>query len=128
MRHSRIRVWGNGVRLMFSVDYIPEAPGCKARHVNKSLWTYGESNPALIHAMDAYYRYTIGPSRDRSPMLRPDLLVLFENLLGDTIYSIRYEECRGDVNRIMQVPEEHNDAEYDRERDEGDSKALIVPE
>ena len=26
------------------------------------LWTYGESNPDLVHAMDAFYRYTIGPS------------------------------------------------------------------
>jgi hypothetical protein len=25
------------------------------------LWTYGESNPDLVHAMDAFYRYTIGP-------------------------------------------------------------------
>lgn len=24
-------------------------------------WTYGESNSTLIHAMDAYYHYTIGP-------------------------------------------------------------------
>lgn len=28
------------------------------------LWTYGESNPDLVHAMDAFYRYTIGPSED----------------------------------------------------------------
>lgn len=27
------------------------------------LWTYGESNPDLVHAMDAFYRYTIGPLR-----------------------------------------------------------------
>lgn len=26
------------------------------------MWTYGESNPDLVHAMDAFYRYTIGPS------------------------------------------------------------------
>ena len=26
-----------------------------------NLWTYGESNPDLVHAMDAFYRYTIGP-------------------------------------------------------------------
>ena len=25
------------------------------------MWTYGESNPDLVHAMDAFYRYTIGP-------------------------------------------------------------------
>ncbi len=24
-------------------------------------WTNRESDPALIHAMDAYYHYTIGP-------------------------------------------------------------------
>ncbi len=27
-----------------------------------SLWTYGESDPELVHAMDVYYRYTIGPN------------------------------------------------------------------
>ena len=26
-----------------------------------NLWTYGELNPGLIHAMDMCYRYTIGP-------------------------------------------------------------------
>ncbi len=26
------------------------------------LWTYGESNPDLFHAMEPFYRYTIGPS------------------------------------------------------------------
>jgi hypothetical protein len=25
------------------------------------LWTYGESNPDLFHAMEPFYRYTIGP-------------------------------------------------------------------
>ncbi len=25
------------------------------------LWTHGESNPELIHAMDACYRYTMSP-------------------------------------------------------------------
>lgn len=29
-----------------------------------SWWTYGESNSTLIHAMDAYYHYTIGPNLD----------------------------------------------------------------
>lgn len=24
-------------------------------------WTYGESNPDLFHAMEPFYRYTIGP-------------------------------------------------------------------
>ncbi len=24
-------------------------------------WTHGESNSKLIHAMDAYYHYTMGP-------------------------------------------------------------------
>ncbi len=26
-----------------------------------SLWTHGESNPELVHAMDACYRYTMSP-------------------------------------------------------------------
>jgi hypothetical protein len=30
------------------------------------LWTYGESNPDLVHAMDAFYRYTIGPSFEQN--------------------------------------------------------------
>ena len=25
------------------------------------MWTHGESNPGLIHAMDACYHYTMGP-------------------------------------------------------------------
>ena len=25
------------------------------------VWTHGESDPELIHAMDAYYRYTMSP-------------------------------------------------------------------
>ena len=33
------------------------------------LWTYGESNPDLLHAMEAFYRYTIGPSEDRKRKL-----------------------------------------------------------
>ncbi len=28
---------------------------------NSCWWTYGESNPDLLHAMEAFYRYTIGP-------------------------------------------------------------------
>ena len=31
--------------------------------VKMALWTYGESNPDLLHAMEAFYRYTIGPKR-----------------------------------------------------------------
>lgn len=27
-----------------------------------SLWTHGESNPDLFHAMEPFYRYTMGPS------------------------------------------------------------------
>ena len=30
--------------------------------VKSELWTYGESNPDLFHAMEPFYRYTIGPS------------------------------------------------------------------
>ena len=26
------------------------------------LWTHGELNPDLVHAMDAFYRYTMGPN------------------------------------------------------------------
>src|SRR6185503_19608111 len=26
-----------------------------------SLWTHGESNPDLFHAMESFYRYTMGP-------------------------------------------------------------------
>ena len=26
------------------------------------MWTYGESHPGLVHAMDACYCYTIGPN------------------------------------------------------------------
>lgn len=26
------------------------------------MWTHGESDPELIHAMDAYYRYTMSPN------------------------------------------------------------------
>ena len=26
------------------------------------LWTHGESNPDLLHAMEPFYRYTMGPS------------------------------------------------------------------
>src|SRR5687768_2327463 len=29
-------------------------------HMSK-LWTYRESNPDLFHAMEPFYRYTIGP-------------------------------------------------------------------
>ena len=29
--------------------------------MNNFWWTYGESNPDLLHAMEAFYRYTIGP-------------------------------------------------------------------
>jgi hypothetical protein len=25
-------------------------------------WTHGESNPDLFHAMEPFYRYTMGPS------------------------------------------------------------------
>lgn len=25
------------------------------------MWTHGESNPDLLHAMEAFYRYTMGP-------------------------------------------------------------------
>ena len=28
---------------------------------NRVMWTYGESNPGLLHAMEPCYRYTIGP-------------------------------------------------------------------
>ena len=28
---------------------------------NLKWWTYGESHPGLVHAMDACYCYTIGP-------------------------------------------------------------------
>ena len=34
--------------LYYSPDYFTE-------------WTYGESNPDLFHAMESFYRYTIGP-------------------------------------------------------------------
>ncbi len=27
----------------------------------KIEWTYGESNPDPLHAMEVFYRYTIGP-------------------------------------------------------------------
>jgi hypothetical protein len=27
------------------------------------VWTHGESNPDLFHAMESFYRYTMGPSR-----------------------------------------------------------------
>ena len=29
---------------------------------NSDWWTHGESDPALVHAMDAFYRYTMGPA------------------------------------------------------------------
>ena len=29
-------------------------------------WTYRESNPDLFHAMEPFYRYTIGPSEKKS--------------------------------------------------------------
>ena len=25
------------------------------------MWTHGESNPDLFHAMELFYRYTMGP-------------------------------------------------------------------
>jgi hypothetical protein len=30
------------------------------------MWTHGESNPDLVHAMDAFYRYTMGPSEKQN--------------------------------------------------------------
>ncbi len=33
------------------------------------MWTYRESNPDLFHAMEPFYRYTIGPSEDSKWML-----------------------------------------------------------
>ena len=42
--------------------------GSSHRHIilisvdmNGLKWTYGESNPGLLHAMEPCYRYTIGP-------------------------------------------------------------------
>ena len=32
---------------------------------NSDWWTHGESNPDLFHAMEPFYRYTMGPSEDR---------------------------------------------------------------
>ena len=29
----------------------------------KKWWTWGESDPRLIHAMDPYYHYTTGPHK-----------------------------------------------------------------
>ncbi len=30
------------------------------------LWTHGESNPDLFHAMEPFYRYTMGPTENRN--------------------------------------------------------------
>lgn len=41
-----------------------------AGETSEAKWTRGESNPLLIHAMDACYRYTTGPRwtlRDSNP-------------------------------------------------------------
>ena len=38
-----------------------EGAGAVNSDANQIWWTYGESNPDLVHAMDAFYRYTIGP-------------------------------------------------------------------
>src|SRR3990167_5268063 len=35
----------------------------------KTLWTRGESNPLLFHAMEACYRYTTGPYKDSAILL-----------------------------------------------------------
>ena len=30
------------------------------------MWTHGESNPDLFHAMELFYRYTMGPSEKQN--------------------------------------------------------------
>ena len=33
----------------------------RAKFIYYIVWTYGESNPGFLHAMEALYRLTIGP-------------------------------------------------------------------
>ena len=40
---------------------ISEAMQIPDKTDNLIWWTYGDSNPGLVHAMDACYHYTIGP-------------------------------------------------------------------
>ena len=50
------------------------APSASDLHIAKNLpqadffflWTYGESNPDLFHAMELFYRYTMGPSEKQN--------------------------------------------------------------
>ena len=39
-----------------------EASILPLNHTRFYLWTWGESDPRLVHAMDACYHYTTGPS------------------------------------------------------------------
>ena len=56
------------------------------------MWTRGESNPRLIHAMDVCYRYTTGPSLEKDNLsprkeLNPHLF-----LRTELLYPLSYGE------------------------------------
>ena len=56
----------------------------------KCGWTYGESNPDLVHAMDAFYRYTIGPyASNPTKKCAEEKLVLFRRDCGRVFQTLR---------------------------------------